>query len=266
MTPPVRVPEKVCVGESDRLSPKVEKRFLKAVRGSGLVKEPDLERAMALQRHAADQGRYLPLDRILLKLGFLDRDQILGLWRALRYYLWRREDKKYVKLALQSKLLTPDVARSCLREQKSAYKHEDQLVRVNEIARQRGYLKAGEDRALVEALHRIKPVTLRPVDDARAAAGFELPSPGAARPGDETAWRKQVRKQDLDELRAHLAEESSIDSGSRGVSDPDLDALWDEADLDDVELDSQAVEIARTPMDLLEDSGEDDDDDDDLFG
>lgn len=245
--------------DPDRLSPKVEKRFLKAVRGSGLVGEPDLERAMALQRHAAEQGRYLPMDRILLKLGFLDRDQILGLWRALRYYVWRREDKKYVKLALQSRLLTPEVARSCLREQKSAYKHEDQLVRVNEIARQRGYLKAGEDRALVEALHRIKPVTLRPVDDETAAAGFEMPSPGAARSGKEAVWRKAARQQDLDELRAHLAEESSLDAASsRGTSDPDLDALWDEADLDDVELDSQAVEIAQNPMDLLEDSDEDD--------
>ncbi|MBX3471394.1 MAG: hypothetical protein KF878_31375 [Planctomycetes bacterium] len=250
------------MADPDRLSPKVERRFLRAVRSSGLVKEPDLERAIDLQRHAAEQGRYLPLDRILLKLGHLKRDQILGLWRALRYYLWRREDKKYVKLALQSKLLTPDVAKTCLREQKSAYKHEDQLVRINEIARQRGYLKAAEDRALVEALHRIKPVTLRPVDDERAAEGFEMPSPGAARPGKEAGWRREARQQDLDDLRAHLAEESSLDalsSRSRGVSDPDLDALWDEADLDDVELDSQAIEIARNPLDLLEDSGEDDD-------
>ena len=60
------------------LSPKVEKRFLKAVRGSGLVKEPELERALAVQRHAAEQGRLLPLDRILLKLDLLDREQILG--------------------------------------------------------------------------------------------------------------------------------------------------------------------------------------------
>lgn len=246
------------MSEPGRLSPKVEKRFLQAVRSSGLVATADLDRALAIQRHAAEQGRYLPLDRILLKLGFLDRDQILGLWRALRYYLWRREDKKYIKLALQSKLITPELAKSCLREQKNAYKHEDQLVRVNEIARQRGYLKASEDRALVEALHRLKPVTLRPVDETKAGVAFERPSPGAARKGEEGAWRRQVRKQDLDELRAHLAE-SSLDGASRGASDPDLDALWDEADLDDVELDSQAVEIAQGPMDLLEDSGEDDD-------
>jgi hypothetical protein len=249
------------VTEPEKLSPKVEQRFLKAVRSSGLVKETDIKRALAVQTHAAGQGRYLPLDRILLKLGCLDREQLLGLWRALRYYVWRREDKKYVKLALQSKLLTPDVAKSCLREQKNAYKHEDQLIRVNEIARQRGYLKAGQDRAIVEALHRLKPVTLRPVDDERAGDAFELPSPGAARPGKEERWRKEARQKDLDDLRAHLAEESSLDQNlalsSRGLSDPDLDALWDEADLDDVELDSQAVEIAQTPMEL-EDSGEDD--------
>ena len=36
----------------------------------------------------------------------------------------------------------------------------------------------------------------------------------------------------------------------------EMDALWDEADLDDVELDSQALEIAQAP--LFDDSDEDD--------
>jgi hypothetical protein len=245
--------------DDDRpLSPKTEKRFLEAVRSSGLVAEPDLQRAIEVQRHAAEQGRYLPLDRILLKLGFLERAQLLGLWRALRYYLWRREDKKYIKLALQSKLLTPEVAKTCLREQKNMYKHEDQLVRVNEIARQRGYLKAHEDRALVEALHRLKPVTLRPVDEERAGESFERPSVGAARPGKEEGWRKEARQNDLEALREHLASESGVQPVSKGASDSDLDALWDEADLEDVELDSQAIDIAKAPLELseLEDSDE----------
>jgi hypothetical protein len=239
-------------------SPKVEKRFLRALRSSGLVKEADLARALDVQRQAAERGRALPIDRILLKLGALDRDQILGLWRALRYYLWRREDKFYVKLAQQAKppILTPEAAKSCLREQKNAYKHEDQLLRVNEIARQRGYVKAAEDRALVEAMRKLKPVTLRPVDERRLAELAERPTPGAAKKGGEDAWRRDAHKKEIAELRAHVASQSSAEI--RGVSDPDLDALWDEADLDDVELDSQAVEIAgRAPFEL-EDSDEDD--------
>lgn len=235
---------------------KVERRFVRALKSSGLVKPADLERAMDVQAAASERGLDLPIDRILLKLQLLDREQILGLWRALRYYLWRREDKLYVKIALQSKLLTPDSAKSCLREQKNAYKHEDELLRVNEIARQRGYVKAPEDRAIVEAMHRIKPVTLRPVADDHDGPA-ERPSAGAARKGVEPQWRKEAQRKDLAQLRETFA--GSQSSGDRGVSDPDLDALWDEADLDDVELDSQAVEIAQTPLAGLEDSGEDED-------
>lgn len=232
----------------------IEKRFVRALRSSGLVKPADLERALEVQKTAAGRGRALPIDRILLKLSLLDREQILGLWRALRYYLWRREDKFYVKLAMQSRLLTAEAGKSCLREQKNAYKHEDQLLRVNEIARQRGYLKAGEDKAIVEAMQKVKPVTLRPAEDRRVDELSDRTTPGAAKKGGEDDWRKQAHKKELDDLRTLVAGTSSAEV--RGVSDPDLDALWDEADLDDVELDSQAVEIAgRAPFEI-EDSDE----------
>ena len=126
------------------MDPKVEKRFVKAVLSSGLLQEEDIDRARGLQAHAAKRGLNLPLDRIFLKLNLLSRDQILGLWRALRYYLWRKEDKFFVKIAIQSKIMSEKTARVCLKEQKQAYKHEDQLIRVNEVARQRGYLSAGQ--------------------------------------------------------------------------------------------------------------------------
>lgn len=265
-------------------SSQTDKRFAQAVRSSGLVPQTDLERALAFQSLAASRGRSLPLDRILLKFRFLDREQILGLWKALRYYLWRKEDKFYLKIAVQSRLLTPDMGKACLREQKQAYKHEDQLVRVNEIARQRGYVKAAEDRKIVEAMQKVRPVTLRPVDDEVAGKPYERPSTGAARKGAGDEWRDQARAKDLEVARAlhssastpgapvgagpslsaeelealrreHLAISGSDDL--RALSDEDLDALWAEADLDDVELDSQAVEIARSPLELDDDSGDD---------
>lgn len=238
------------------MHPRVQKRFAKAVLSSGLLGEEELERARAVQRHAAQRGLDLPLDRVLLKLNLLSREQILGLWRALRYYVWRKEDKFYVKIAIQSNILTEKIARACLKEQKKAYKHEDVLVRVNEIARQRGYLSDSEDRAIVEAMARVRPVTLRPVSEA-GSGDYEERSVGAARRDDGEAWREEARRQDLAELRSHFG--SSAETA--GVSDEDLDALWEEADLDDVELDSQAVEIARGP--LLD---EEDDDLLDLLG
>ncbi|HBP19709.1 MAG TPA: hypothetical protein DEA08_18200 [Planctomycetes bacterium] len=237
------------------LTPKVEKRFLKAVRSSGLVSEEDLLRAMDVQRAAAQRGRQLPLDRILLKLELLDRPQILGLWRALRYYVWRKEDKLYVKVAIQSAILTEELGEQCLREQKTAYKHDNVLVRVNEIARQRGYLRAAEDRALIRALHqKHEELTLQPVDDETAAKPYERRSTAAATEEDGEEWKSSARLQDLSALRDFVTNSGE----GHGISDDDLDALWDEADLDDIELDSQAVEIANAP--LFED-----DDDEDLF-
>ena len=61
----------------------------------------------------------------------------------------------------------------------------------------------------------------------------------------------------LEALKEHM---TATSSSIRGISDEDLDALWEEADLDDVELDSQAMEIARGP--LFDDSDLPDLDDD----
>lgn len=243
------------------MQPKVQKRFAKAVLSSGLVSEADLERAKSIQSQARERGLELPLDRVLLKLHLLTRDQILGLWRALRYYLWRKEDKFFVKIALQSKLLTEKLARACLKEQKRAYKQEDLLVRVNEIARQRGYLTGSQDRAVVDAMQKVRPVTLRPFTEVDAE-GYEPSSSRAATADDGDEWKRQARSDDLRALKDHM---TATTSSIRGVSDEDLDALWDEADLDDVELDSQAMEIARGPL-FGESDLPDLDDDLDLFG
>ncbi|MCA8924719.1 MAG: hypothetical protein KDD82_23095 [Planctomycetes bacterium] len=246
-----------------------DRRFARAVRSSGLVADADLDRALQFQEQARDRGRDLPLDRILLKFNLLERKQILKLWRALRYYLWRKEDKFYVKIAVQSKLFSEELAASLLREQKKAYKYDDELLRVNEIARQRGHVKSKEDEAIIEAMNKVRPVSLTPVEDDVAERPPERQSPRAARKGEEDAWREKSRRNELASLRAAHAESASgasarlgkdlfalSESGDLGaVSDEDLDALWAEADLDDVELDSQAVEIARSPLDL-EDSDE----------
>lgn len=235
------------------MSNKVEKRFLKAVRSSGIVEEADLQKAIKVQKLASERGRALPIDRVLLKLQILDREQILGLWRALRYYVWRKEDKRYVKVAVQSGIMTPELGEQCLREQKEAYKEENALVRVNEIARQRGYIEGKEDRALVRALREQNAeLTLLPVGDEQAGVPYERPSRRAARKDDGQEWKEEARANDLQALKDYVTTSGEL----AGVSDEDLDALWDEADLDDVELDSQAMEIAQTP--LFDDSDEDD--------
>ena len=70
--------------------------------------------------------------------------------------------------------------------------------------------------------------------------------------GRVRAASEGVENQNVQALQQFVTTSGEI----QGVSDEDLDALWDEADLDDIELDSQALEIARAP--LFDDSDEDD--------
>jgi hypothetical protein len=96
------------------------------------------------------------------------------------------------------------------------------------------------------------PLDLDPAERDRARMN-------SAKPGQEAAWREKVRQKELDELSNVLGDKPA--SNPRGTSDEDLDALWDEADLDDIELDSEARDVARSakkPAPLPEDDDEDD--------
>jgi hypothetical protein len=232
---------------------KRERRFIELVRASKLVPEDELTRSLRFRDFAAKKGRALPLDRILLKFQLLTEVQVRSLYLALRYFTWRKEDKLYAKIAVQSQILSSEDAARCLKEQKRLYKDKRLAKRVNEIAREKGLLEAKEDAAIVEKIHTLKPKsTIRP-----------LASP--ARAGEEEQWRKDMRARELAELsnltrdaKASFDDPLELDvddagnpqaklSGSTAgrASDEDLDPLWDEADLDDIELDSGQAEAAR---------------------
>ncbi len=271
---------------------KRERRFLEAVRLSGLVPEIEIDRAVAFQKFAHARGKPLPLDRILLKFGLLDEKQIEALYRALTYFLWRKEDKLYAKIAVKNQLLTAQDSKRCLKEQKRAFKEKRVLRRFNEIAFEKGLLNPNEDRALVTRLKELKPgLTLGPVN----ANGKRAPdeergqssSPKSAQAGEESQWRKDMHARELKELKSASGVEPQEDDESSApaddlqlspdpdddeeddkrpphlstddddfgdpiseakgpvTTDDDLDPLWAEADLDDVELDSEQRQAAR---------------------
>lgn len=240
---------------------RIEKRFLDAVKQSNLVPPAELERALEFQRFAAGRGKALPLDRILLKFQLLDREQIDKLYKALRFFIWRKEDKVYAKLAVQSNLATAEDMKRCLKEQKRDFRERDLLRRVNEIAREKGLLEPKDDRAIVTALRKVKRrVTLVPLDGKPLYSGEGKLSGtgetrrGPAQKGEEERWRKEVRARELEELasgsRAEKPPVSDIGDPLGAPSpafntDEDLDPLWAEADLDDVVLDSEQREAAR---------------------
>jgi len=278
---------------------KRERRFLEAVRLSGLVPEAEIDRAVAFQKFAHARGRPLPLDRILLKFKLLDESQIEALYVALRYFLWRKEDKLYGKVAVKNQLLTEQDMKRCLKEQKRAFQANRELRRVNEIAFEKGLMTPREDRALIAKLKQLKPsLTIEPL----AVNG----SRGPAKKGEEESWRREVRARELEELQrasgiheaprdeqsektvrfqdpdmpasniaaspddlepVHLSSDVEDEIGdplsdARGkpITDDDLDPLWAEADLDDVELDSEQRDAAKKAGSGSGASGEEDTD------
>lgn len=135
--------------------------FTDAVRGCDVLSNDDLEYALGFQNHARKTtGRSYPIDRILLKFGYLEEVQIHALYKAIRYFRWRKEDKFFLKIAIQSNLLSERRANLCLQEQKELYKDREELMRVNEIARRRVYLTEKQERAVIDAIKKIKGTTI----------------------------------------------------------------------------------------------------------
>jgi hypothetical protein len=154
---------------------KAERRLADAIRASGLVEEADLEWALGLRRHAAEKGRALPLDRILVHFKILTREQADSISLAVRYHVWRKEDKFYAKIAVQSNVLPEPRALECLEHQKRLYRDQGRLRRLNAIAGEKGLVSPKEDRAILAAMRKVKPITLAPADAAP-------PEPAPAKP------------------------------------------------------------------------------------
>jgi hypothetical protein len=140
---------------------RLDRLFTDAVRGCDVIADKDLEYALGFQSHAKKKtGRAYPIDRILLKFGFLEEVQVQALYKAIRYFRWRKEDKFFLKIAIQSKLMTEKRSYACLQEQKELYKERDELIRVNEIARRRVYLTEKQETAVIEAMQKCKGTTI----------------------------------------------------------------------------------------------------------
>lgn len=211
------------------MSSSSDKRFQKVVRESGLVAQEDLERAVHFQKEAlARRGSKIPLDRILLKFEILTNDQIAGLWKALEYYVSRKEDKWYCKIALKSKFVREADIQECLKVQKRSYKDDGQLMRLNALLIERGIMKLKEDLAVIKAMRRYKPVTLKArleVSSDNIASG-RLPAlgdfgPGAAAPAPENGRRPVFDRGGESSGNIRLLPDSSDDIPRAGEAEDD---------------------------------------------
>jgi hypothetical protein len=184
-----------------------EKRFVEAVRASGLVPEADLDKALNFQKFAHARGKPLPLDRILLKFKLLDHAQIAALYQALRYFRWRKDDKLYAKVAIQSQLITESDMNRCLKEQKRAFTERRELLRVNEIAFSRGLLSPRNDKAIIAGLKKMKPkLNIPPLPYGDSQTGSQ--------PGTQQGLNSLISQSSSGASQSGLGTQSGSGSGS----------------------------------------------------
>ncbi|MDF1663587.1 MAG: hypothetical protein P1V97_17590 [Planctomycetota bacterium] len=245
---------------------RLDRMFTDAVRGCDVLSDDDLDYALGFQSHARKTtGRSYPIDRILLKFGYLEEVQIHALYKAIRYFRWRKEDKFFLKIAIQSNLLSERRANLCLQEQKELYKDREELMRVNEIARRRVYLTEKQERAVIDAIKKIKGTTITAteitLDKAESAPKL------TPRKRSKTEKPKAKAKTKAKAAPSEILKESSASSRSSGSAvkrrrskvDPFDDQLSEPGTLppmEDSDDDFLPMEDSRESIPGLSDSGE----------
>ncbi|MDC3379390.1 hypothetical protein OAX78_03815, partial [Planctomycetota bacterium] len=122
-----------------------------------MVDEDQLDDALDLQQEILDtKGSKTSLERVLLDMGILGGKQLKGLRYAIIYYLVRKADRFYGKIATQSDICEEKWVGEALREQKRIHQKQHRLVRINKILIEKGYINSREDRAILRAIEGIR--------------------------------------------------------------------------------------------------------------
>lgn len=246
---------------------KLDKLFLEAARSCDQIPKEDLDYAVDFQQFARQRkGKEYPLDRILLKFGFLLEDQILALYKAIRYYTWRKEDKFFLKIATQSGILSQRKADNCLLEQKNLFRDQATLLRVNEIARRRVYMTEKQETRIIEAMRDCRETTMtvtnisldadKPVVPLKPKA--ELRGRAKSRAAVAPPTRDKAMKATVPDSTINRSDDDAFlsDSGSSGASVGGF-APIDSFEADGSSFDGGLDEASGfAPVDSMADSGD----------
>ena len=107
--------------------------FAKIAVEKGFLDEKKLDQARTLQKLCRREGQALPLDRACLELEILTPEQVRGLERGLKYYVARKADKIYAKLAVARAFCDADTVEHCLARQHTEFYKKHRLVRLAKL-------------------------------------------------------------------------------------------------------------------------------------
>src|SRR5579872_5438089 len=207
------------------------------------------------------------LERVLLDMGIIKGKQLKGLRYAILYYLVRKADRFYGKIAVQSDICESKWVDEALKEQKKIHQKERRLVRLNKILLEKGYINAREDRAILRAIEGVRAERKKKKGGKSDEAPAKLKKKAAGKVAAVTASgssdladleieddekesseaKKKTPKTDLQEIDiSDLEDEKAADeeTGDEETKDEDEkdEASGDDDDLGDLELDDDELE------------------------
>jgi hypothetical protein len=96
----------------------------------------------------------LELERLCVSRRLLTDAQVRGIDRAVHYYIVRRADKLYARLAIERGYVDEDTARNCLKKQRSDYARRRTLGRISRLLSGLDAITPAQDDELREAVVR----------------------------------------------------------------------------------------------------------------
>lgn len=153
----------------------------------GLLDETKLGLARQKLRDMRRKGVPYALDRACIDLGLLSEAQVRGIERGLRYYVARKADKAYRRIAADKGLVDGTVLDECLTEQKREFYENHRLLRLSRMLIDREAIDAAGDAAVrQEVLARLAPEeSAEEADSVREAAEEEAAAQETASAADE---------------------------------------------------------------------------------
>ncbi|GIW73025.1 MAG: hypothetical protein KatS3mg102_2567 [Planctomycetota bacterium] len=117
----------------------------------------------------ATGGQLVLVQRLCLERGWLDGAQVRALDRAVHYYVVRKADKLYGRIAVERGFVAADVVRNCLNKQRRDYERRRTLVRLSRLLHGLDAISPEQD-AAVRAAVIARLVPEEPADEREPAA------------------------------------------------------------------------------------------------
>lgn len=150
--------------------------FFRIAREHALLSEQQITALLEAQDRARSSGAPRSVDALSIDMGYLGIDQVKGIERGVRYYVVRKADKLYGKVARERGLVDAETIANCLKKQKLDFTRRHVLVRLSKLLLDIDALTLAEDQQIREEVIRRDRATS---EAARPPAAADASPPAA---------------------------------------------------------------------------------------